>query len=218
MTAELGRTTEPARLADVVLPPLNPDSDRWPGETVRVGSLGRLHPAKGYDILVQALARLGAEGFRPPAPFEVLVAGEGAERDRLTSAMAAAGVDTVRLIGFQPDPRAFLAGLHLYAQPSRREGLCIAVHEAMQAGLPTIGSAVGEMPWSIHPPETGRIVQPGDPAGLAAALAECLSAPEKLAEMGRAARDRVLKKFSQARFEATGAEIMHRLATILDDA
>ncbi|MBU3077602.1 glycosyltransferase family 4 protein [Sphingomonas sp. XMGL2] len=201
--------TWPLFAADEAVPPAR----RWrPGETVRIGSLGRLHPAKGYDVLIEALAILRTHRFRPAASFELLIAGDGAERERLAAAIDNAGLDTVRLVGFQPDPRAFLAGLHLYVQPSRREGLCIAVHEAMEAGLPVIGAAVGEMPWTIRPRETGLVVAPGDAEGLAFALAECLSMPEALAEMGAAARVRVLEKFGRHHFEAVGAAIMRRLA------
>jgi len=65
------------------------------------------------------------------------------------SARAAGVADRLVLAGFVERPRDFLAGLHLYLQPSRSEGLCIAAHEAMQAGLASIVSAVGEMPYRL---------------------------------------------------------------------
>ena len=43
-----------------------------PGQSLRIGSLGRLHPVKGYDVLIAALARLKADGFVPPVPFQNL--------------------------------------------------------------------------------------------------------------------------------------------------
>ena len=52
-------------------------------------------------------------------------------------------------------------------------------------------------------------------AELAKALAELLDAPQSLAAMGRAARDRVLERFSQDRFETTGAEIVRRIETLI---
>jgi glycosyltransferase involved in cell wall biosynthesis len=181
------------------------------GETVRIGSLGRLHPVKGYDILLAALALLKKFGFGGYAPFEVSIAGEGAEREGLEKTIAQAGLANIRLVGFQGDPRAFLASIHLYVQPSRSEGFCIAAHEAMQAGLPTIGSAVGEMPHTILHRKSGFVVPPGDSDALSFAIAECLLAPEKLQWMGQMARARVLETFGAERFEATGAEIMRRL-------
>jgi len=189
-----------------------PRARPWrPGEPVRLGSLGRLHPVKGYDVLLAALARLQADGFRPAAPFEVTIAGEGAERAALQAAIAAHGLDNVRLPGFADRPREFLAGQHLYLQPSRSEGLCIAVHEAMQAGLPIVASAVGEIPYSVEEGVMGHVVPPRDPAALAWAIAALLARPERLAAMGEAARAQVLDGFGEAAFARAGAAVMERL-------
>ena len=192
--------------------PNAPVAKPWrPGEPVCVGSLGRLHPVKGYDVLIEALGRLRARGFRPEARFEVQICGEGAERERLEAAMARHGLDNVTLAGFTERPRDVLAGLHLYVQPSRSEGLCIAAHEAMQAGLPSVVSAVGEMPFSVAPGETGCVVPPGDPDALAEALSALLSRPERLAGMGAAARARVFDRFGAEAFARAGAAVLARL-------
>lgn len=189
-----------------------PQAAPWrPGETLRLGTLGRLHTAKGYDVLIRALAHMRANGFIPPAPFEVEIAGEGAQRERLQAMIHLAGLENVHLTGFCDTPRQFLSGLHLYLQPSRREGLCVAVHEAMQAGLPVLATAVGEMPYSVVHGLTGQVVPPDDPEALAKALECLLRTPDRLATMGQVARSRVLERFGQARFAATGAEIFARL-------
>jgi glycosyltransferase involved in cell wall biosynthesis len=204
----------PDRLATWPLFSADPDAPRalpWrPGRPIRLGSLGRLHRAKGYDVLLEALARLRASGFVPPVPFEVRLAGEGAERARLQATIDREGLSDVTLAGFQDDPRGFLADLHLYLQPSRREGLCIAAHEAMQAGLPSIVSAVGEMPYSVQDGVTGLVVPPQDAGALAKALRRMLSSPHQLYPMGVASRARVLERFGQARFAQAGAEIFAR--------
>jgi glycosyltransferase involved in cell wall biosynthesis len=198
----------PLFAADAAAPRAQP----WrPGEPLRLGTLGRLHRAKGYDILIAALARLQSICFAPLPPFEVRIAGAGEQRVPLEAAIAAAGLTNVRLTGFETDTRRFLADLHLYLQPSRREGLCIAAHEAMQAGLPTIVSAVGEMPHSVRDGETGVVVPPDDPEALAQALAWLLSHPERLAGMGAASRARVLDRMGAAAFAQAGAEIFQRL-------
>lgn len=196
--------------------PTAPQATPWqPGETIRIGSLGRLHPAKGYDMVISALRLLRDEGFDPPAPFHIVIAGEGAERERLTQQAAAAGVgDLITLPGFTSDPRAWLASLHLYCQPSRREGLCIALHEAMQAGLPVIASRVGEMPYSVQEPDCGLLVDPENERQLADALAQLLLAPSRLAEFGHNARSRVLDLYSKARFEAAGRAILDHMTDL----
>ena len=180
------------------------------GEILRIGSLGRLHPVKGYDVLIEALRLLEAEGTNLP-PYEVVIAGDGVERDALGRQAVAAGLKTVTFAGYVADPASFLATLHLYVQPSRSEGFCVAAHEAMAAGLPVIASAVGELGNSIVPGQTGALVPPDDPRALADALASLLSRPEKLAGMGRRARQRVASEFSAERFDAAGKAIYERL-------
>lgn len=189
-----------------------PQARPWrPGEPLKIGTLGRLHPVKGHDVLIAALARLRSTTLHPLTSFEVRIAGDGAERERLQAAISAAELTNVRLTGFESDPQRFLADLHLYVQPSRSEGLCISVHEAMQAGLPSIVSAVGELPYSIHDGETGLVVPPGDPEALCQALCWALTHPEHLAPMGLAARARVMDRFGAAAFARAGAEVMARL-------
>jgi glycosyltransferase involved in cell wall biosynthesis len=183
-----------------------------PGQTLRLGSLGRLHRAKGYDILIAALAILRANGFEAPVPFEVVIGGEGGERAALESAVLEAGISNLRLGGYIERPRDFLVGRHLYLQPSRREGLCVAAHEAMQAGLPVLVSAVGELPYSVEDGVTGLVVPPADPQALARALATLLSAPDRLAAMGQLGRDRILDRFGADRFNRSGRDIVERLA------
>jgi len=201
-------TTWPLFSADAQMPPARP----WrPGETIEVGSLGRLHRVKGYDVLIDALAILKGRGFAPPAPFRVRIAGDGAQRAELRDRIARAGLDNVELVGFRERPREFLGELHLYLQPSRSEGLCIAAHEAMEAGLPTIVSAVGEMPFSVLDARTGLVVAPDDPEALANALERLLRHPDALEVLGTAARARVLERFGTAAFARTGAEIYARL-------
>jgi len=188
--------------------PSAPQAAPWrQGELIRIGSLGRLHRVKGYDMLVEALRRLPAD----LPPYEVTIAGDGAECEALREQARRAGVTTLRFAGYTTDSRGFLAGLHLYAQPSRSEGLCVAAHEAMQAGLPLVASAVGELPNSIREGETGMLVPPQAPQALADALVDLLTSPERLAAMGQAARATVLDHFGPERFEATGLAIVERM-------
>lgn len=196
-------TTWPIFRAD----PGAPQSRAWQaGEPVRIGTLGRLHPVKGFDVLIAALALL------PPlsVEWEVAIAGDGAERARLQVSIDAAGLSNVRLVGYV-EPASFLAGLHLYVQPSRSEGLCIAAHEAMQAGLPVIASAVGALTRSIDQ-TVGRLVPRDDPQALADALAALLARPADLAPMGQRARTKLLATYGPASFEAAGRAILDRIA------
>ncbi len=198
---------DPARILTWPIFRADPDAPQaraWtPGERLRIGTLGRLHPVKGYAMLIEAMRRLGA------GPWELAIGGEGAERAALEA--AAAGVPAVRLAGYVERPLDFLAGLHLYVQSSRSEGLCGAAHEAMQAGLPVIATAVGELAYSVLPGETGWLVPPEDAAAMAAALGEAVSDPARLAALGAAGRKRLLARFGPERFEAAGRAIVARL-------
>lgn len=195
----------------------DPDAPRaaaWQsGTPLRLGTLGRLHPNKGYDILIEAVSILESGTMRPQFPFRIVIAGTGPDEAKLREMVRAKGLQTIEFAGFADQPEQFLAGLHLYLQPSRREGFCIAAHEAMQAGLPVIVSRTGEMPYTVSSPDLGRVVEVADAPSLAGALAELLSAPEKLSAMGHAARARVLERFSQAKFDAIGADIVRRIAS-----
>lgn len=192
--------------------PAMPRARGWQsGEALRLGSLGRLHPVKGYDVLIAALARLEAHGFAPPAPLDIRIAGDGAERARLEAQIRNAGLKGITLSGFTDHPYGFLADLHLYLQPSRSEGFCIAAHEALTAGLPVIASSVGELPHSIRQGITGRTVPPGDCDSLAAAIRAMLADPAALRTMGDAARKDMLERFSRHRFAATGTTIVNHI-------
>jgi len=181
------------------------------GQEVHLGSLGRLHPVKGYDTLIEALA-LARE--LDPAVFrstKVSIAGEGDDRGRLVDLAERSGLENLAFKGFCAEPREFLASLHLYVQPSRSEGFCVAAHEAMQAGLPVVASAVGEIANSLVSGETGIAVPPGNSRALALAILRCASAPENLKRMGEAGRNRLLTRFSEAEFRRGAKEIVERL-------
>ncbi len=177
---------------------------------LRIGSLGRLHMVKGYDTLLLAASSLRALDI----DFEIEIAGEGQERIALQAQASALGLDMVRFSGFHADPQTFLAGLDIYVQPSRSEGFCIAAHEAMQAGLPVIASAVGELARSVQPGITGELVPPGQPDILVIKLGLLLDDPARLARLGSEARRQTLARFGPDRFEAAGGAVLERLFSL----
>jgi glycosyltransferase involved in cell wall biosynthesis len=195
----------PLFVADPAAPPAHAAR---PGERFRLGSLGRLHPHKGYDVLIRALAKLNREAPALSETFTVIIGGEGGDRAQLEALARTHNVSNIEFAGYQENPRAFLATLHGYVQPSRVEGLCIAAHEAMQAGLGAIVSETGEMPLSVQEEKTGFIVPPENSDALATAIRRLVADPSRAAAMGAAARAHVNERFSQARFRAAGNDIM----------
>lgn len=178
------------REAVTVVPNGVPDGEpvqRQPGATVVVGGLGRLEPAKGFDLLIEAVRRLSARGH----PVEAVIAGEGAERERLE--LLAKG-SPVRLVGFVADSRAFLSGVDVFCLPSRWEGLPFALLEAMMTGVACVGADVGDVAMAIG--RTGRVVPPEDVDALTAALEDLVVAPGLRAELGVAANRRARADFA----------------------
>ena len=136
-----------------------------------VGTLARLSPEKGVDILIRALPAI--RRHRPDV--RCVVAGEGPERDGLQKLANDLGVaECVHLVGFQGDVPGFLAGCTLVVQPSRIEGLPVAVLQAMAAGKPIVATAVGEVPALLGHGTGGLLVDAGDAEALAASVVHLL--------------------------------------------
>lgn len=184
------------------------------GAIFRIGSLGRLNPHKGYDILVRALAKIRQEAPDLCARFTVTIGGDGPARADLEGLAKELGVSNLILAGYQERPKDFLATLQAYVQPSRVEGLCISAHEAMQAGLPTIVSDTGEMPLTVRDGITGFVVPVEAVDELAAAIVMLAADPERARLMGEAAHAHVNERFSSARFAAAGHDILARAALL----
>ena len=184
--------------------PHMPSARPWSTGMFRLGSLGRLHPNKGYDVLIRAIAQMQRESPAASRSLSVHIAGEGPERAALEGLARELDVRNVAFEGFTDQPSAFLSTLHGYVQPSHHEGLCIAVHQAMGAGLPIVASAVGEMQQSVSESGGGFLVDYGDVDQLAAALTAMVTRPDQSAAMGSAARTWVHSRYSEANFRTTG--------------
>ena len=92
---------------------------------------------------------------------------------------------------------AYLQASDIFALPSSREGMSNALLEAMATGLPCVAAAIpGVTDAMIGPGHDGGIVPPEDAGALATILTEWLSSAARRAEIGRQARDTVMKKFS----------------------
>jgi glycosyltransferase involved in cell wall biosynthesis len=152
--------------------------------------LGRLVPVKGFDLLVEALARV-----KPKIDeVSVVIVGDGPERDRLAARAAELGVaDRLVLAGAVVAPEALalhFAAADVFAAPARNEGMGRALVEAMALGLPVVGTAVGGIPSVIGDDVAGRVVAPEDVDGLADALLDLASDSRLRSKLAEAARRR----------------------------
>lgn len=138
----------------------------------------RIHPDKGLDVLIDALALVRREV--PDASVRVIGGPqEGAEglADELRTRAFAQGLgDAVELVGFVDRPELVVAQGACYVQPARErtEILPLAILEAMATGIPVVATDVGGVRDLVRDDDTGLLVPPADPEALAAALVRVL--------------------------------------------
>jgi glycosyltransferase involved in cell wall biosynthesis len=137
-------------------------------------ALGRLARVKDYPTLIRAFAQLRAE-----RACRLLILGRGRQRDRLLQLATRLGVgEDVDLPGFFDNPYASLRRASLLAVSSLREGGPIVLIEALAQGIPVVSTDCPIGPREIlQDGRYGRLVPPGDPAALAAAMRETLDNP-----------------------------------------
>ncbi len=163
-----------------------------------VGAVGVLEPRKGHRYLVEAMALLG-RGAAPQRRVVAIIAGGGSLRDPLAAEIRRLGLsDTVRMLGRVDDARAILWALDVFAMPSLREGLGVALLEAMGCGLPAVASRVGGIVDTVDDGRTGMLVAPCDARALADALAHLSAEAAARIAMGAAARAMAGERFSMA--------------------
>jgi glycosyltransferase involved in cell wall biosynthesis len=149
----------------------------------RIVGVGSLIPRKGYDCLLRAAAILVAE----QRPFELLLAGEGADRNHLESLAAELKLDRcLRFLGATDGVSDLLATADILVHPSKREGLSNTILEGMAEGLPVV-STVECASEIIQDGHTGLLVSAGQPAALADAIRRLLDNPSLRAHLGAAA-------------------------------
>ena len=190
-----------------------PNAVRWPLESGapvldvpdragrhRLLAVGRLHPQKGFDLLIRAFAAL-AEYF---PDWDLVILGEGGERDILRSQIHAAGLaDRISLPGRAGNVGQWYEASDLYVLSSRVEGLSNTLLESMASGLAVVAFDCETGPREVvRDGIDGVLVRPAeDWEALAAHLSELMSHPARRAAYARRAVD-VRDRFSTARVMA----------------
>jgi glycosyltransferase involved in cell wall biosynthesis len=167
-----------------------------PDDAVVVTNVGVMRPGKG-----QATALTVAERLRsrvPTTDVRLLLVGDGELRPDLERRAGERGVDVV-FAGHRADVLALLQASDLLLHCSDFDALPTVLIEGLAAGLPVVAARVGGVP-EIVTGRTGRLVEPGDVAGLVDALADLIGDPDARAAMGAAARARFAEQFEAGRF------------------
>ncbi|MFM1886414.1 MAG: hypothetical protein RL026_1571 [Pseudomonadota bacterium] len=170
------------------------------GAPTRLLSVGRLDPIKGFDVLIDACARLRDAGHE----FHCEIIGEGGLRPALEAQIVQLGLQgRVTLPGARPQHvvRAAMSQAGLFIMPSvvaadgNMDGIPVALMEAMAMKRAVVSTYVSGIPEIIEDGITGLLVNPGDATALASALERLLLEPALRETLGIGARACVSRDF-----------------------
>jgi glycosyltransferase involved in cell wall biosynthesis len=180
--------------------------------TLRVLGVGRLVAKKGFDVLVDACGLLDRRGI----PFEALIVGQDDKHgDAIRARVKELGLeDKIRLPGAMGPPelldqyrRASALCMPCRLLPDDRDGIPNVLVEAMAAGTPVVATAVSGIPELVTDGVNGLLVEPDQPAQLAAALIQLHEHPDLADRLSREARTTVDERFDGDRLARELAEL-----------
>jgi len=190
--ASSGLTVDPARVADL--------RAGFGGDFV-VGHVGALDDSHKGQLQIVSIARRLAQA-NPGIRF-VLV---GGGRDEALLKRAASGLDNVQFAGQVDDVGNYLAAFDAFIYPSRHEGLGSILLDAMEFGLPVVGTAVGGIPEIIDHDTNGLLCSPDDIEALAEAVLRFHRDPDLRERVGRVNENKA-EEYSPARMTSRYIEV-----------
>ena len=203
-----------SRMRVVANPVITPDiyqlaaqepGQEWPSipDAPRIIAIGRLTRQKGFDVLLQAFARLSSI-----CQCRLLILGEGPQRPQLERQIKELQLqELVRLPGFEPNPYACLARAELCVLSSRFEGSPNVLAEALALGVPVVATDCRSGPGQIlDEGRFGTLVPVDDARALARAMAEVLKSPPDRSVLPRAVQDYTLENSTRAYLQEMGLQ------------
>ncbi len=173
-----------ARAGRVVVSSCLYEREMRPRESLRLGEpprllfVGYLRPEKGIDTLLDAFDRL-----RRQRPLKLTLVGgvdkiatqaEAVTRARIAASPFRDDIELRGIVDFGEKLFDLYRGHDVYLLPSLSEGTPRTIVEARSFGCPVVATRVGGIPSSVEHGRDGLLVEPGDAAGLAAAIAKLL--------------------------------------------
>lgn len=177
-----------ARYAEPPAPDALPGLVRSPGKLL-VGTLAGLRPVKNIPRLVRAIAPHRDR-------LQLVVIGEGPQRDAILAEAERHGLSDIHMAGFRPEPWRYIGLIDIFALSSDSEQFPISLVEAMAAGLPVASMDVGDVAQMVSPENQPFVVS--DEAGLGDALGALAASPDLRHRLGEANRQRARRDFDEA--------------------
>ena len=163
--------------------------------TLELVSVGRLVPAKGHRILLEAIRILRDRGVL----LRVTLIGGGADQPALQKYLAMNQLeDSVTLAGALSHPKtlAQLRRADMFALASFAEGIPVALMEAMSLGIPCVSTFIAGIPELIRSGFDGLLVLPANSTALADALESLVTDPVYRKKLGQSGRQRVITQYN----------------------
>lgn len=170
-----------------------------PNRPLCIGMVGQLSGTKGWEDFIEVIARLRSKGWGICSR----VVGDGPLWDSLRLKVQEQNLSgCISFSGFVEDVSLELKNLDIFFFPSKREGLSVAVLEAMASGLPVVATRVSGTSEQVINGETGFLVNPGDREAMAHFLEILLADSELRRRFGERARKHIRQAFTEERMFA----------------
>jgi len=159
-------------------------------------AVARLEKVKGLKYLVQAMKTLSTKYKTLNTKYQLLIIGDGSERENLENLTNKLELnDKVRFLGQIRNEKVpeYLSAADCFVLPSLSEGFGIVILEAMAANIPVIATKIGGILDIIEDGETGALVDPKNPDGIAKALYKMCSQPKFVKSLVQNAKNNLEK-------------------------
>jgi len=173
--------------------------------------VGHLRTYKGWDDFVsvaQAVSDL---------PIQFLAAGTGPLEGELRARVSSSGIDgTIQFLGYVEDVPSFLRKIDILLFLSRREGMPVAVLEAMASGLPIVSTPVGGVPELVKEGKNGFLVSVGDTAAAETRIRQLVADPGLRESLGKESRRLAVQHYSDSRMFEEQLRVYNRCLHALE--
>jgi glycosyltransferase involved in cell wall biosynthesis len=194
----------------VQLDPACYKSDYALGDPVTITFVGRLHPQKAIDLLLDALSRLKAIPGGPQ--WKLQIVGEGPLRECLEDQARQLRLQSsVAFFGQVSDVTQILHSSDLFVLPSRAEGMSNALLEAMSVGLPCIGSDISANAALLHHEANGLLFKVDDPSSLTDCILHITKDQQLRERLGREAIETISQNYSVESVAKSYSSVYERL-------